>query len=137
MEIKILPLNRFRLLKDFKKHFKIDENSIIAYNGIIYSNKDLPEDILVHELVHIEQQKKYGLDNFTKKYLNDKKFRLEMEKQAYIKQLNSIQDTGLREAVLKDSVNALTSGLYGKITVKEAENLLGIKKDKLDVSKLI
>ncbi len=138
MKIKTLPLNKFRRLKEFSKYFKIDNDTVIAYIDTIYSNHILPPDVLVHELVHIEQQKKHGITTFTKRYLNDKKFRLEMEKEAYIKQLNSIQDVGLREAVLKDVINALTSGLYGNVTYKEAEKLLGIKKEnKIDVSKLI
>tara|TARA_R110000868_G_scaffold126924_1_gene334261 strand:+ start:397 stop:807 length:411 start_codon:yes stop_codon:yes gene_type:complete len=135
--IKILPLYKFRRLKEFSKVFKINDDTVIAYLDTIYSNKPLYPDVLVHEMVHLAQQKEHGIDNFIKRYLNDKKFRLKVEGEAYIKQLNSIQDPGLREAVLKDTINALTSGLYGKITVKEAEKLLGIKKDKLDVSKLI
>lgn len=134
MEIK--PLNKFRRLKEFKKFFPIDENSVIAYDNQIYSNKPLYPDVLTHELVHLEQQKKYGLANFTKKYLNDRKFRLEMEKEAYIKQINSIEDKGLKEAVIKDIIINLTSGLYGKISTKQAKELLGLQ-DKLDVNKLI
>jgi len=136
--IKILPLNKFRRLKEFSKFFKINQDTVIAYDNVIYSNKELHPDLLVHEKVHLEQQKKYGLTTFTKKYLNDKKFRLEMEKEAYLKQINSIEDKGLKEAVIKDIIIGLTSGLYGKITEKEAKELLGIKEvKKLDVTKLI
>ena len=135
--MKILPLNKFRLLKEYSKIFKIDENTIIAYANIIYSNKPLHPDVLTHEKVHLDQQKKHGLENFTNKYLNDKKFRLEVEKEAYLKQLDSIKDEGLKEAVQKDIIKGLTSGLYGKLTEKQARNLLGIEEPKLDVNKLI
>lgn len=135
--IEILPLNKFRRLKEFSKHFKIDENTVVAYDGKIYSNKTLYSDVLVHEKVHLDQQKKYGLVDFTKRYLNDKKFRLEMEREAYLKQLESITDEGLKQAVLEDILTGLTSGLYGKITREEAKQLLGIKEPKLDVNKLI
>lgn len=134
--MKIKPLNQFRRLKEFKKYFKIDENSVIAYIDTIYTNKDLYSDVLVHEKVHLEQQKKYGVDEYIKRYLNDKDFRLEMEAEAYRKQLESIKDTGLREAVRKDCIVGLISGLYGKITQKEAEKMLPIDK-KIDVNKLI
>ena len=137
MEIK--PLNKFRRLKEFSKFFKINSDTVIAYDNTIYSNRELYPDVLEHEKVHLQQQKKYGLDTFTKKYLNDKKFRLEMEVQAFQAQFDSIKDTGLRDAVIQDSIIALTSGLYGKVTKKEAEQLLGIKKEKprLDVNSLI
>lgn len=136
--MQVRPLNKFRRLKEFSKFFKINQDTVIAYDNVIYSNKELHPDLLVHEKVHLEQQNKYGLTTFTKKYLNDKKFRLEMEKEAYLKQINSIEDKGLKEAVIKDIVIGLTSGLYGKITEKEAKELLGIKEaKKLDVNKLI
>lgn len=135
--IKILPLNKFRLLKDFSKHFKITEETVITYNGIIYSNKDLYPDVLEHEKVHIKQQNKHGLKNFIDKYLNDKSFRLEVEKEAYITQLQSIKDEGLREAVRLDCIVALISGLYGKISKREAEAMLFKEKEGLDVNKLI
>lgn len=135
--MKILPLNKFRRLKEFSKYFKIDENTVIAYDNQIYSNKELYPDVLVHELVHLNQQKKYGLNTFTKRYLNDKKFRLEMEKEAYIKQIKSIEDEGLKQAVIKDIITGLTSGLYGKITEKEAIKLLGLTRKGLNVNNLI
>lgn len=137
MEIK--PLNKFRRLKEFSKFFKINKDTVIAYDNTIYSNRELYPDVLEHEKVHLQQQKKYGLDTFTKKYLNDKKFRMEMEKEAYIYQLKSIEDKDLREAVRLDCINGLTSGLYGKISKREAEAMLPKEEEvkKLDVSKLI
>lgn len=136
---RIQPLNKFRLLKTWSKLFKITEDTVIAYGNCIYTNKDLHKDVLVHELVHLEQQKKYGLSTFTKKYLTDKNFRLQVEKEAYIAQLNSIKENGLRKAVLEDCVEALTSGLYGTISELEARALITpkIKKSTLDVNKLI
>lgn len=135
--MKILLLNKFRLLKEFSKVFNIDEDTVIAYDGIIYSNKVLPPDMIVHEKTHLEQQRRYGLRKFTKKYLNDKDFRLEMEKEAYQKQLASIEDKGLKEAVRLDCLEGLTSGLYGNVSKKQAESILPEEYKKLDVNKLI
>lgn len=135
--LKILPLNKFRRLKEFSKVFKINEDTVIAYDGNIYSNKPLYPDVLEHEKVHLKQQKKYGLLNFTDKYLNNRAFRLEMEAEAYKVQLESIKDEELREAVRKDAIIGLTSGLYGKMSKKEAEKLLPNKDKKLDVNKLV
>lgn len=134
--MKILPLKKFRRLKEFSKVFKIDENTVIAYDNQIYSNKPLYPDVLVHEQVHLKQQKKYGLAYFTKKYLNDRKFRLQIEIEAYKIQLKSIQDPQLREAVRLDAIDNLISGLYGKVSKKEAERLLPQER-KLNVEKLI
>lgn len=134
MEVK--PLNKFRRLKEFSKFFKINKETVIAYDNVIYADRELYPDVLVHEKVHFKQQKKYGLETFTKKYLNDKKFRLEMEIEAYKIQLESIQDKDLREAVRKDCIIGLSSGLYGKISKQEAEDMLP-KEQKLDVNKLI
>lgn len=122
MDIK--PLNKFRRLKEFSKYFKITEETIIAYDGNIYSNKTLPPDILEHEKYHLKRQKEIGLNTFIKKYLNDKEFRLKEEADAYKIQIESILDKGLKQAVKKDILNNLTSGLYGKVTMEEAKKLL-------------
>lgn len=133
----IYPLNKFRRLKEFSKVFKIDENTVIAYDGKIYSNNNLYPDVLVHEMEHLRQQKEHGLLNFTDKYLNNRAFRLEMEAEAYKKQLESIEYLELREAVRKDIIIGLMSGLYGKMSKKEAEKLLPKEHKKLDVNKLV
>lgn len=135
MEVK--PLKQFRRLKEFSKFFKINKDTIIAYDNVIYADQKLYPDVIAHEKVHFKQQKQYGLETFTKKYLNDKKFRLEMEKEAYKVQLESIEDKDLREAVRKDCIIGLTSGLYGKISKQEAESMLPKEKGKIDVTKLI
>lgn len=139
MAVKILPLKKFRLLKEWTKLFTITEDTVIAYAGVIYSNKNLPKDVLLHELVHLDQQKRHGLTTFTKKYLNDKKFRLEMEAEAYKAQLASIEDEGLRKAVLEDCIDGLTSGLYGEVSERKAREMITpkVKETKLDVNKLL
>lgn len=124
MQIKILPLNKFRRLKEFAQHFRITEETVIAYDNCIYSNKTLPPDILEHEKYHLKRQKEIGLNTFIKKYLNDRQFRLKEEADAYKIQLESIIDKGLKQAVKKDILNNLTSGLYGKVTMEEAKQLL-------------
>ncbi len=137
MEIK--PLNKFRRLKEFSKFFKIEKDTVIAYDNIIYADIKLYPDVIEHEKVHFKQQKEHGLATFTKKYLNDKEFRLEMEKEAYSRQLESIKDKDLREAVRKDCINGLCSGLYGSVSKQQAEKMLPKEEEvkKLDVSKLI
>lgn len=132
--MKILPQNQFRLLKLYKKFLpNINDATIFAYDNIIYSNNSLPEDLIIHEQQHFLQQKQYGLQTWVKRYLNEKDFRKEMERQAYLVQLSSISDEGLRKAVKEDSIIVLCSGLYGKITRQEAEKMLETKvKSKVD-----
>lgn len=134
--MQILPLNKFRRLKEFSKYFKINEDTVIAYDGNIYSNKPLYPDVLLHEQVHLEQQKKIGLKTFTYKYLHDREFRLKIEQEAYKIQLKSINDPQLREAVRLDAIDNLTSGLYGKVSKDRANKLLPQDK-KLNVDKLV
>lgn len=121
---KILPQNQFRLLKEYKKYFPITDKTVFAWDNIIYTNYDLPEDIIIHEQTHFKQQKEYGLQTWLKRYLNEKEFRLKMETEAYKNQLKSIEDKGLQEAVKKDCIASLCSGLYGKISKVEANKLL-------------
>lgn len=119
------PQSEFPLLEEYKKHFKIDENTIFAYNHIIYTNKELPEDILLHEQQHFIQQDKDGLDYWVQNYLNDPKYRLRQELDAYRKQLASCKPKGFRRAVMLDCIDNLTSGMYGDlITRQEAYRLL-------------
>jgi len=50
----------FPLLTEYKKHFPVTEDTIFAYDHVIYTNKDLPEDIIVHEKQHFIQQDRDG-----------------------------------------------------------------------------
>jgi len=115
----------FPLLEEYKKHFKVDDDTIFAYNHVIYTNKDLPEDIIVHEKQHFIQQDRDGLDKWVQNYLHNPKKRLEYELEAYKKQLTVCKPKGFRNAVRLDCIENLTSGMYGDlITRKEAERLL-------------
>lgn len=63
-------------------------NSVFTYGRAIYvpSGRDLPEDVLVHELVHVRQQEKMGQTKWWVKYLADPEFRLDQELEAYSQQ---------------------------------------------------
>ena len=122
--IQTQPLNKCRILPELRKHFKVEDNAVIAWDNVIYCNKELHPDVLIHEQVHLKQQKEIGIITYKKKYINDKDFRLEMERQAYKAQLDSIENKELKEAVREDCIINLTSGLYGKITKEEARNIV-------------
>lgn len=120
----IKPQIQFPLLDRYKEVFKVTDRTIFAYNGIIYSDYTLPPDLIIHEQTHFKQQEKFGLDTWVERYLTNESFRLEMEIEAYKNQLKSIKDKNLRFAVRMDSVDALTSGLYGSIITREEANQL-------------
>ena len=121
----LYPQSEFPLLKEYSRHFDITPKTIFAYDHKIYSNGNLPEHLIVHEQTHHKQQDKYGLDNWVEKYLNDNKFRLLMEIEAYQTQLKSIKDRNTRVKVAMESAKNLSSSLYGNIIdYKEALKVL-------------
>lgn len=117
--------SEFPLLEKYKDKFPINQFTIFAYDGSIYCDYPLPPDLVVHEKTHLKQQEKYGLDYWVDNYLNDDKFRLDMEIEAYRKQLASIKNREFRFRVKLDCIDSLTSGLYGNLLTKdEAKKLL-------------
>jgi len=122
------PQQEFPLLERYKQVFPIDDKTIFAYNGSIYCNYPLPPDLIVHEIEHLKQQEKYGLENWVEKYLTDKQFRLEMELKAYIAQLKSIKNREIRNRIRIESAKTLSGKLYGNlISYEEALKLLKVK----------
>lgn len=123
--IKILPQSNFPYLKEFAKKFAIDDKTIFAFDDIIYANDVLTNDLIIHERVHHEQQHRDGLEFWIKNYLNDDKYRLKMEKEAYSLQLKSIDDREKRNKLRIQSARTLSSPLYGSlITFNDALKLL-------------
>lgn len=81
--------------------------------------------MLVHELTHLEQQERDGLDYWTKNYLNNPEYRLKQELEAYKKQLESIKDRNLKAKVTLKSALTLSSPLYGNLlTFEQAKQIL-------------
>ena len=127
------PQKEFPYLQEFSK-FPIDENTVfclrraayadeVYFNGsgndtividTIYADKELPPDIEVHELKHLERQGNNS-DEWIKKYLADNKFRLDEEILAFKSQLNSIKDRNERNEVRIKAAESLSGKLYGEI----------------------
>lgn len=122
----IKPQKEFPLLKRYKKVFpEIEEHTIFAYDGVIYTDQELPKHLIVHETRHLRQQEAMGLEKWVDKYLTDVSFRLQMEVEAYQVQVRSIADREHRNKVRIQSARALSSPLYGSIiTMEEALKLL-------------
>ena len=112
------PQSEFPLLEKYKEYFPIHDRVIFAYGEHIYTNYPLSPDLLLHENTHLEQQKRYGLDVWVDRYLNDVEFRVKMEQEAYRKQLGSIKDREYRFRVKTQVQKDINSGLYGDVVVK-------------------
>jgi len=111
--------SEFPYLKQYKAKFKVDNKTVFAYKGDIYSNHPLPPDIYVHEVCHLERQNKIGADEWEKKYLSDDNFRLAEELMAYRVQLRIVnkytKDKNKQNEARVNCARALASGLYGGI----------------------
>ena len=105
----------FPHLKLFKRKFEITDNTVFAWDGCIYANHTLTNDLLIHEETHLKQQEKYNKALWLKDYLEDTDFRLKMEVQAYKNQLSSIKDRERRNRMKILAAIDLSSSLYGNI----------------------
>lgn len=115
----------FPYLEQYRKKFKVTDRTIFAYNKEIYSNYELSEDLLLHEIKHIEQQNRIGADLWVEKYLNNRQFRLNEEVEAYQAQLAFIKDRNQRYKLKILCAKTLSSDLYGNIiTFDKALKLL-------------
>lgn len=117
-----------------KEQFGVDYDKgtlIITYEGKIYCKAGvISNDLLIHEMTHIEQQEKFGKKNsWWGKYLVDPEFRLSQELKAYQNQF------GYFKATIKDRnrlyqarvmiAKQLASEMYGNIiTADEAIKLI-------------
>lgn len=115
------PQSEFPLLETFRKHFPITYNTIFAYDDTIYTNNELPNHIIVHEVTHLKQQERQGLERWVTGYISIPQYRLEQELEAYRAELASIANREIRFKVMADSAKKLSSPLYGDLlTFNEA-----------------
>jgi len=117
-----------------KQVLKTTEYTIYCYGDIIYNPSGLPltDDLEYHESIHAHQQKLMGVEEWWEKYLEDKRFRLEQEIEAYKLQMEYADehyDRPKRREIKKEIIKNLSSDLYGKLlTKKEVKEIL--EKDK-------
>lgn len=120
------PVDEFPLLNRYKEVFPgINDKTIFAYGDTIYTNVKLDWPLIVHETTHLRQQEKIGLDEWVSQYLSDPKFRLEMEKEAYKKQLDSVKDRNVKARLRMICAHDLSGPLYNNIiSLQEALKIL-------------
>lgn len=129
-KIKFKKQTLFPFYSWFKEVFPITNKTIFVYKNTIYSDKSEKDwleyyDVLHHELKHIERMNKLGNDIWIRRYVNDKKFRLEEEKIAYLYQLEKVKEMGDRTELMNiftEVCQNISSPLYGKmISYRKAE----------------
>ncbi len=123
VDIKFQTQRQFPFLEDYRKKFPITEGTIFVYIDTIYSNKKEEEwsefyDIVHHELEHLRHQKEVGAEEWIRKYLTDKDFRLEAELRAYRYQLKIVKEQGGKNEyfeILTECARNISSPLYGSM----------------------
>lgn len=111
------PQSEFPLIERYREQFAVNEYTVFAYNGVIYTNNDLPEHLIIHEETHLKQQRehRFGVAGWVEDYLNDNVFRLKVEAQAYRNQLASVKDRNNRNYLKIQCARDLAGPLYGNL----------------------
>lgn len=96
-----------------------DAGSIFTYGDTIYCKFEIPEDYLIHEMVHVKQQMEMGKDAWWDRYFVDDEFRFQQEVMAYSEQFKWVcKRIKGREQIfnkLKQYALQLSSPLYGNL----------------------
>jgi len=108
----------FPLYDKVKKVFPIGPNTVFVYGNTIFTKKDITDaGLLLHEMTHLFQQKKVGIDKWWDKYLEDNKFRLSQEAECYSVQYGVYKKQNITKAEigLNNIAKELSGPLYGEI----------------------
>lgn len=128
MKVNFKKQAEFPLLETYKKAFPVDDRTIFAYKDTIYCDYELPNHLVIHEITHLNQQERDGLEFWVNNYLKDPEYRLRQEVEAYRNQIMSIKDSRGRALTLMNSAQALSSGLYGDlVSYAKAMHLLKVR----------
>lgn len=112
-------------IEAIRSKFKLPKFVIFTYGHILY-NPDrggLPEHLMVHERTHKDQQYAMGVEAWWGKYLEDDKFRLSQEIEAYRNQykyiVKNFKDRNVVNKMLLSIARDLSSEIYGNILTKD------------------
>ena len=103
----------------------------VTYGAEIYcSNSEIPDEFLVHEMVHVEQQRGWDPDKFVDEYIADKEFRIGIEVPAFIVHNAYLRGTVKDEAELFTKLHRNLKSLSKTIgcSIEYADDLLAAYK---------
>lgn len=109
------------IYEELVREFNIDWESgvIIAWNGKVYTKDTLDPQKVIHELVHLDEQKKMGNEAWWQLYIENQQFRLDQEVMAMKAEIRFLRKyIKDREAVfrmIREIVLSLSSPMYGNI----------------------
>lgn len=86
-------------------------DGVYTYGFNIYSQTAIPDHTIAHELVHVKQQLEIGKDEWWKKYLNDRRFRMSQEVEAFRAQYECFKRTVKDRNQLDKSLRWLAENL--------------------------
>lgn len=119
------PQKDFPYYKEYQKKFPITKDTIFVFKDDIYSDNEIPYDIMYHEQEHLKSQKEIGAKKWIENYIEDKTFRLKEEKRAYLYQLQKVKELADRTELMNIFIECcqnISSPLYGSmISYREAE----------------
>ena len=127
--------------EDIERAFTLKKGVVFSYYPYIYDpDKVITPDLMVHELVHIAQQKEYGVEKWWERYIGDGSFRVSQEIPAYQSQYKhftwKVKDRNRLARILQELANELSGELYGNV-ISLQEALIAIKKKELYNFKVI
>lgn len=112
------------IYSEIQKHFpaaKWEDGLIITYGDTAYCKFDLPEQKVIHESVHVEQQLKYegGAAAWWDRYFIDPEFRFKQEVEAYTAEARYIKrhvkDRNKVARFVHEIAGAMSSAMYGNM----------------------
>lgn len=117
------------------QHFDIanNPNVIFTYGDTLFvpNGQNVPDNLIVHESIHVEQQKKTGAKEWWKRYIDDIDFRIDQEAEAYNAQYKYMQENMNRHdrrVILKQMIHDFSGPVYGNIISPELAKELITKK---------
>lgn len=95
------------------------DRTVVTYGDTAYCRRALSDDLIIHESVHVEQQRETSPEVWWEKYMEDPVFRCEQEMEAYRHQYlflkDKIKDRNALFKHLDRLARDLSSPMYGKV----------------------
>lgn len=111
---KVPPPNWDKIAEKFHLDWKLD-NVIVTYGDVIYCQTELSDQKLIHETVHVKQQKDFGVDKWWQAYFDNPNFRLAQEEEAYKAEAEWIKLSHLSRDEKYRRLRRIALDLSGKI----------------------